>query len=429
MATMSRLRRLCSNNSTRLLILAVAVRAGVLLIAHDNLAADPDGYRSLARNLLEQRTFGRGTQPTAYRPPLYPLLLTVCETGLWNALVATAALHLALGVATVAVTLYLGKSWGLARRSYLAALLVAFDPILLHQSTLVMTETFSTLLAVLALAFVSAAALAAGRRRLVLSTFAGAVYGLAALCRPTFLAALVLIAVTLAWRTQVRRTGLACGAAMLAAAALVVSPWAIRNLIQFHKPIVATTHGGYTLLLGNNPDYYKFLRTQPWRAVWHADRLDASLLASHSGDEVSEDRREYALAWQTIREQPGTFARASLRRVGALWGVLPHAISGPESTAARLLRYATAVWYLLVLVPTVGAVLSPNARVAVPSWSYAAALAASFTAVHLLYWTDLRMRAPLMPAISLLAAAGIGRPENATKSTKRHKKGGQATSA
>jgi hypothetical protein len=31
------------------------------------------------------------------------------------------------------------------------------------------------------------------------------------------------------------------------------------------------------------------------------------------------------------------------------------------------------------------------------------------TAVHAAYWTDLRMRAPLVPAIALIAAAGVVR--------------------
>jgi hypothetical protein len=35
-------------------------------------------------------------------------------------------------------------------------------------------------------------------------------------------------------------------------------------------------------------------------------------------------------------------------------------------------------------------------------------LAISFTAVHLVYWTDMRMRAPLIPAVALAAAAGTG---------------------
>lgn len=392
-----------------LLILALAIRGAVLLLERDRLTADPDGYRLLAQNLTEHGTFGRDGQPTAYRPPLYPLLLAVCEAGPWNALTAIAVLHLALGVATAALTLEIARRWPLGDYSFLAAGLVACDPILLHQSSLVMTETLAAFLSIVSFAAVSAASGANGCRRVVLSALAGASFGLAALCRPTFLAALVFTTLALVWRTREPRMRVACGIAMLAAGAAVVSPWAVRNAMQFRQPIVTTTHGGYTLLLGNNADYYEFLRTQPWRAVWRADRLDAGLLASRAGDEISEDRREYALAWQAIHKQPGMFAYAALRRVGALWGALPHARSEPESTAMRTLRYATAAWYSIVLLLALMAALCRQVRAEAPAWLFAAAMAGSFTAVHFFYWTDLRMRAPLMPVVCLLAAAGARR--------------------
>ena len=35
------------------------------------------------------------------------------------------------------------------------------------------------------------------------------------------------------------------------------------------------------------------------------------------------------------------------------------------------------------------------------------ALIVTLTAAHAIYWTDLRMRAPLVPSLALLAASGI----------------------
>ena len=59
-----------------------------------------------------------------------------------------AVLHLVVGLATVGLVLVLGRWWGLGNRgATLAALLVACDPILLSQSTQVMTETPAALLA------------------------------------------------------------------------------------------------------------------------------------------------------------------------------------------------------------------------------------------------------------------------------------------
>src|SRR5215469_11998439 len=140
-----------------LIVLAVFIRGGVLVAQHDRLRADPDGYRTLAQNLAEHGVLGRGSQPSAYRPPLYPLALAPCVAGPWKPEAAIALVHFALGLATVATTVWLAKRWGLGSFSYLAGALVACDPILVNQSTLVMTETLATFLAVASLAFISTA--------------------------------------------------------------------------------------------------------------------------------------------------------------------------------------------------------------------------------------------------------------------------------
>ena len=41
-------------------------------------------------------------------------------------------------------------------------------------------------------------------------------------------------------------------------------------------------------------------------------------------------------------------------------------------------------------------------------WVFGLLLAVALTAAHTVYWTDLRMRAPLGPVLSLAAAAGAG---------------------
>jgi hypothetical protein len=44
-----------------------------------------------------------------------------------------------------------------------------------------------------------------------------------------------------------------------------------------------------------------------------------------------------------------------------------------------------------------------------PPWLYGLLLCLAFTAVHTFYWTNLRMRAPLMPFVALVAAASVPR--------------------
>ena len=127
---------------------------------------------------------------------------------------------------------------------------------------------------------------------------------------------------------------------------IVLSPWAIRNQLQFGRPIVTTTHGGYTLLLANNPEFYQWLRTGSGGACGGPTSSTPIGTAASRADELSADRLAYAEAWQTIRREPGTFVYACLVRLGRFWSPLPHQVAADESPLGRLSRWAVAVWYV-----------------------------------------------------------------------------------
>ncbi len=430
---------------------ALVVRVGVLMMP-GALVGDPDGYRAIAENLVEHGTFGRGDVPTAYRPPLYPLVLSpAVALGPWSR-AAVAILHLAMGLATVWLTYRLGRQAGLGGCALVAAALVACDPILLAQSALVMTETLAALLAAVSLALLAAASRrpSAGR-----AAAAGACMALAALCRPTFLPWTILAAVVLPlsarWKGRAAWPhATALFASFAAGVVIVLAPWAARNQARFGRPILTTTHGGYTFLLANNPYFYEHLRSGAWGSVWSAEELNRDF-ASHAAragaeSELAADRLAYSLGWENVRREPAMFLYACAVRVGQLWAPLPHQRSPDEGPAVRGLRYGVGLWYgcelLLALIgilavwqgqrasgkgPEVagprGEDREEGSRQASPGatpltltlsqrgrgqvWLCAILLAGSFTAVHTVYWTDMRMRAPLVPAVALAAAAGL----------------------
>ena len=485
--------RLCASfcfNPAFVLCFALLIRCGVLWLTPDALQNDPDDYLRLATNLVDYGTFGSGRVPTAYRPPLYPMVLTGCVlVGAHDSatvIVAVMILHVLLGAATVGLTYLLGRCWGLGRRgAAVAALLVACDPILLASSSLVMTETLATFLAtagLLALTWAeqggTTSTVIAGSQRLpencrppshipgavgsrlfLPQMAAGIVLALAALCRPAFLlwtlaAGVVCTAKVSGLRVPLLRRSSAGGdpqpstackqavahgkvasaAAFALGALLVLSPWAIRNQIQFGRPIVTTTHGGYTLLLANNPDFYDWLRSGSWGSVWQADEFNYNWDLRRPRDESQADRQAYAEAWQAIRAQPGTFLYACAVRIGRFWSPLPHRVTADETQFHRLSRYAVALWYLpefaLALLgiwsarrgeereergegkrergrvfpspaPDPPSPHPPSARL----WAFL--LVACLLAGHVVYWTDMRMRAPIMPVVAIFAAAGL----------------------
>src|SRR5205807_404788 len=118
--------------------------------------------------------------------------------------------------------------------------------------------------------------------------------------------------------------------------------------------------------------------------------------------EPEADRRIRALGLAMLARRPRDFARASAARLGRFWGVAPAvAVYGPAT------RLATAIW----TVPLWIALALGLTRRALWRWPRvsAPAVVLALTAVHSVYWTDLRMRAPIVPAVALIVA-GAPRP-------------------
>jgi hypothetical protein len=294
------------------------------------------------------------------------------------------------------------------RVASVAAVLVTFDPILLNQSVLVMTETIAAGLAAAAWLLLSRDGLL--ERPLALRS-AGLVLGIAALCRPVFLIWLVLAAaVVLASAAKHRRWHGAVGFCLCAA--VVLAPWAMRNSYRFQRPIVTTTHGGYTLWLANNQDFYEFLSDPAGRSVWDSAGLDDMynrVKESLDGDEVAADRWARQQAMQCTQQQPLTFVHACIARIGRLWGFLPNRLGPDESAARRAARWAVGFWYLGIFLLALFAAFCLKWRLLQTPWLWGVLLCISLTTVHSVYWTDLRMRAPAIPVLCVAAAWGAVR--------------------
>ena len=246
-----------------ILLLAVVLRGTAVALLFENLQVDRDAYLSIAQNLLEGNGFcSTLNQPTAFRPPLYPLLVAGCID--FGGFVALGLVQIVLGTATVWLTWLLAGRCKFSRRAAtVAATLVAIDPLLTQYTTQAMTETLSTFLVTMLLV----ATLWNGNG-LAKSVVVGVLFGLAALCRPSIWAFGGIAGAVWGvknWRSLLGRDGLSSqvsskrmkfGVACILAVAITVSPWIIRNASVFGRPILMTTHGGYTLLLGNNETFF-----------------------------------------------------------------------------------------------------------------------------------------------------------------------------
>lgn len=398
-----------------LFCLALVLRVAALAMYADNLIDDRDAYLSIAKHLAAGEGFsttGRG--PTAYRPPLYPLLLSAggvvfsfdSESALrnWVGGVNLCCELLMLGVLWRMLAVHVSRT-----AAFAGGLLVAVNPLLIYNVTLPMTETLCALLVV---CFVNSLANTDGTVRRQAIT--GFWFGLCVLCRPTIwaFAGIWLIVSCLrccrsgGWNTFVRRSIPAAVTTLL-----VIAPWIVRNAVAFGAFIPMTTHGGYTLLLANNEVFYTEVVEVSWRETWKGESLSrwqTSLEEQMKIDleePISETERSRWMTRQAIgaiRQNPVAFLKSCGVRFLRFWNLVPLNAEGraiSRLVALGMLVYGTAIYAgLLLSIRQFG-----TSRFALIGWC----LIAAFTAVHLIYWSNLRMRVPLEPVIVMLAVQRV----------------------
>jgi len=409
-----------------LIAFAAIVRIAAVAFWSGHLADDRDDYWTVARSYVEHGFWTPFTPlPNSFRPPFLPLVLAgLLELG-WGT-IALGVMQIVLGTASVALTLVAGKRLGLGRLSFVAAALVACDPLLIAYTSYPMTETLFTFLVI---ALVTAAipnslsaanppgvGVSAGRAAVV-----GLLFGACALCRPTIWATALLAGVWLGWeslrtRRLPRQLIIKATVAALTCAA-VVAPWAIRNYKILGSPVVTTTHGGYTLLLGNNAEFFRHVAERPLTELWsdrEPDRFQQAWLArliaqrqreiGYHADELAQNQWMYQQAWKSIAAQPELFARACALRFVLFWNAMP--LLPSRSALPHSVVWALCAGYVAELILFVAGLVS-LARSWDRRWVLSLCIILNFTAVHLVYWSNMRMRAPLVPLIALIAARGL----------------------
>ena len=420
-----------------ILLLAIVVRGGVLLKL-SKLHEDRDGYLALAHQVANGAGYVNqfSGQPTAFRPPLYPLLLAgIFQCGGGER--AIGALHLVLSALTVVFTFLAAKEIRLPDRYALgAALIVCVDPLSVLYVGYAMTETtFAVLIAFLIYCVARTTRTGSSRMYFV----CGVVYGLGCLCRPGLwafggAAFLVLAGVWVQARnrsfgskrspesaalesqapeTSRRTFGIWQLAVLLFGMLIPILPWTLRNQAHFSKPIFTTTHGGYTLLLGNNSVFYDEVVRSDWGTVWNGESLSRwqrslndDLQSADIRSEPRADRWHYKRAFENIANDLPGFSAACWLKLRRFWSPLP--VGTARESYPNIVLWPVLAFYVSLYGLAVISLIRGHGR---RLW-YAVLLLICFSAIHTVFWSNARMRGPLIPALTLLAASAF-RPRNA----------------
>lgn len=273
------------------------------------LAGDSADYLPLARNLAIFKSFAftaadGSLMPTAFRPVLYPLLISL----FWNEssppFKEVLLIQSILGAVTVVLIYLIAKESFSRRISVASSLLFSFSPLILQYTATIMTETLFIFLAVISIFFMM-------KKRFL---WAGVFLGLAFLARPIILPFLLFI-IFLSFLSPILRKFSLNFIGVLLLAVLVASPWIARNSMLFDK-LTLTQSSGY----GTNI-YFGGLETPLWRSDnnWTNFYEQSLPESSLKLDETAEDRWRMKLAIERIIENPLSWLKVRVQQYPMLY--------------------------------------------------------------------------------------------------------------
>lgn len=398
--------------------------AGIRLLFWIGLRSEPlhiwdeRDYDVLAQNLVRygEFTYNPGGTPTSLRPPLYSAILAAVYSvfGIGN-LAAVRLLQVVLNLGTVAATYRLALCVTTRRVAILAAALMCFYPSSLVYNNLLLTETLFTLLLTTTCWIV---VLALQRQSPSVAGLAGICLGLAALTRsavslaPPFLAVFLL----LAWPGRFR-SRLVAAVALVAAFALTIAPWSIRNTRLQETFVTIDVMGGRNFMMGNYAhtplhrswDAIALQGDQSWMHEVLANNPTGSLRSQGMVDKAA---LRQGLAF--VQSHPLLTVQRSIVKFFDFWGLEREVIAGAGygyfgSIPRALLVVSTIVvagsYAVAVLMAVFGAILAPlEDRRA--HWLFLCVIV-FLCAVHTIVFGHSRYHLPLMPLVLIYTAKAI----------------------
>ncbi len=364
---------------------------------------DATSYHLIAKNLVQRQIFTSPVdppydveQPGTFRPPLTPLYLAVLYR-LFSPDVFWGQIGLAvLSAFSCGLTYVLGRRLFGMTTGVIAGCISCVYPFFLLLVLLPLTEGLSIFLTLLLLLLLTDKLTLPSKQALTLQTVVtGVVFGLVLLNKA---ANIVLFPCIVVWGmfltpgTRLKRVLRI--ALVVVIAAVLITPWAIRNqhIVGAFTPV--NSNGGWTLYLGNNPYTEKNLSALEAGTAngWiPPEEVYEPFEDLQFGDTKEYEKRAIRLAFTFIWEHPGTFLQFAFRKLVIFFSPYHHILD-------------QITWYPLALFSIIGLGYS------LPHWRTHLLyyiLFISSMSIPIMFTSMPRFRAPVMPFLVIYAAFGV----------------------
>jgi Dolichyl-phosphate-mannose-protein mannosyltransferase len=308
------------------LIAVAAIAPRLVVLLHERgriLTAFTDKSDDFAQTFVHHGTFGFiPGEPSAYTQPLYGFFLVPIYWIFGRTWWAVGGAQIAVATATAFLVYAIGARVLSRRAGVIAAVLATLNPYLVWHDVHLNREVLDELVAA---ALILCTLIAADRRSVKWASAAGILGGLAVLGNVR----LVFIPLVVAAYLVVRNGWGWAPVALVAAAALTITPWVIRNKVEIG--CFALTTDGRALWKANNGQTYDLLA----RGKWIDDVKDppghpfpnpeeARAIYMQSGkkihvDECANQAYYQHKAWRYVRDHPGEKAKLASQAVRMEW--------------------------------------------------------------------------------------------------------------
>jgi len=329
-------------------LLALSTRVAVIFLLSNFERVSGMENETIALNLLAGKGYSYAyiinEMPSALVGPVYTAALYVHFLLFGKNYLFVELSQALIGALSALVLALVGRKLAGDRVGIVSGILSALYPTYAYWCALPIQLTVDVFMLELCICMVM---VAMERQKTGWHILAGAWIGLTALSKSFYLSFLFLyLAWFWVWKRPKIKSWIYVACLWGISAAVVISPWSIRNYRVFHQWVPLTTNGGANLWYGNNPLATGALYAKDGRPMLSVVPQELMQKLAQAKTEAEKDRLFGQAARDWIKSHPGEFFRLVPLRLRAMWWFDPE-----MATSFPVVRKAVYVLLLLFAVP------------------------------------------------------------------------------